>query len=273
MAEARAATEKFMAAVGHDDDGTLEYLTEADQWSVRVSVQWLLGKDPSGAGWYFTYGEGGSLVSAFGQMFEVNEADRYPVIPIEEAITRLNSGMYTMLPTGWSAWSSTGSATRDQSSSGKTEVELRKVVMSLMPYWTSAGRQMLLPAYTFTGAGGETVQVLAVRDEYISRPVPSTGDVVVEPGSPGTGGGSSGGGSTDGSPGADEPVGELRAEDASVLVGLAEDEAAKVAEGNGWTVRVAERDGEDLMVTSDWQPNRVNVAVRGGKVTGIVSVG
>jgi hypothetical protein len=132
---------------------------------------------------------------------------------------------------------------------------------------------MLLPAYTFTGAGGETVQVLAVRDEYISRPVPSTGDVVVEPGSPGTGGGSPGGGSTDGSPGADEPVGELRAKDASVLVGLAEDEAAKVAEGNGWTMRVAERDGEELMVTTDWQSNRVNVAVRSGRITEVLSVG
>jgi len=272
-AEARAATERFMAAVGHDDDGTLEYLTESDQWSVRVNVQWMMGKDPGGAGWYFAYGEGGSLVSAFGQMFVVREADRYPVVSIDEAIERLNTGMYSMLPMGWSAWSPTGSATRDQSSSGKTEVELRKVVMSLMPYWTSAGRQMLLPAYTFTGAGGETVQVLAVRDEYISRPVPSTGDVVVDPGLPGTGGGSSGGGSTDGSPSADVPVGELRAEDASVLVGLAEDEAAKVAEGNGWTVRVAERDGEKLMVTTDWQPNRVNVAVRSGRITEVLSVG
>jgi hypothetical protein len=58
-----------------------------------------------------------------------------------------------------------------------------------------------------------------------------------------------------------------------VLVGLAEDEAAKVAEGNGWTMRVAERDGEELMVTTDWQSNRVNVAVRSGRITEVLSVG
>jgi hypothetical protein len=181
--------------------------------------------------------------------------------------------MYAAMPYGWSSVA----ASRDIASPGAgwgssgtaTKVTLEKVRASLMPYWTASGRQMLLPAYTFTGTAGESVQVLAVRDEYISRPVPSTDDVAVEPGSPGSGSSGSGSGST----GAQEPAVVVRTEEAQQLVGLAEDEAAKVAAGNGWTMRVVERDGESLMVTTDWVDNRVNVAVDSGKVSAVSSIG
>ena len=56
------------------------------------------------------------------------------------------------------------------------------------------------------------------------------------------------------------------------LVGLTEDEATKVAESNGWIVRISSRDGEEFQLTMDYLANRVNLAIADGKVTG-VSVG
>ena len=274
--EARARVEAIMAELGHDSDGTLKYLVSSDEYSVSVSAEWILDDEATGVSWYFAFGEDGVMTSGGGQVFEASEADAYRVITIEQAVERLNSGMYAAMPYGWSSVA----ASRDLASPGAgwgssataTKVTLEKVRASLMPYWTASGRQMLLPAYTFTGTAGESVQVLAVRDEYISRPVPSTDDVAVAPGSPGSGSsGSSGAGS--GSPGADEPAVVVRTEEAQQLVGLAEDEAAKVAAGNGWMMRVVERDGESLMVTTDWVDNRVNVAVDSGKVSAVSSIG
>lgn len=269
-AEARARVEAIMAELGHDSDGTLKYLVSSDEWSVSVSVEWMLDGEATGVSWYFAFGEDGVMTSGGGQVFEASEADAYRVITIEQAVERLNSGVYAAMPYGWSSVAASrdiASLGTGQGSAGTTtKVTLEKVRTSLMPYWTASGRQMLLPAYTFTGTAGESIQVLAVRDEYISRPVPSTDDVAVEPGSPGSG-------SSGGSSGADVPVTSVRPEDAEKLVGLDEEEAAKVAEAAGWTMRVTERDGESLMVTTDWLDNRVNVAVRGGKVSAISSIG
>lgn len=271
--EARARVEAIMAKLGHDSDGTLKYLVGSDEWSVSVSVEWMLDGEATGAAWYFSFGENGVLTLASGQFFEASEADEYRVITIEQAVERLNAGMYAAMPYGWSSVA----ATRDIASPGTgqepagttAKVTLEKVRTSLMPYWTASGRQLLLPAYTFTGTAGESVQVLAVRDEYISRPVPSTDDVAVDPGPPGAGSSGSSGGST----GAQEPALVAKPEEAQQLVGLAEDEAAKVAAGNGWMMRVVERDGESLMVTTDWVDNRVNVVVDSGKVSAVSSIG
>jgi hypothetical protein len=51
------------------------------------------------------------------------------------------------------------------------------------------------------------------------------------------------------------------------FVGLTEQQAEAQAAANGWPFRVAERDGEQLMVTQDFNEERVNVAVQNGKVT------
>jgi len=58
-----------------------------------------------------------------------------------------------------------------------------------------------------------------------------------------------------------------------VLVGLTEDDATTAAEGHGWAFRVARRDGEDLPLTMDFRPDRVNVEVTDGEVTAVVSIG
>jgi hypothetical protein len=61
--------------------------------------------------------------------------------------------------------------------------------------------------------------------------------------------------------------------DESSVVGLSVDEATKVAEGSGWSVRVARQDGEDLALTMDFLPSRLNVAVEAGVITEVLSVG
>ena len=69
---------------------------------------------------------------------------------------------------------------------------------------------------------------------------------------------------------AEEPT-EETADD--LLVGLTEDEATEAAEACGWILRVVQRDGEELPVTMDLRPKRVNVEVTDGEVTAIVSTG
>lgn len=66
---------------------------------------------------------------------------------------------------------------------------------------------------------------------------------------------------------------EVTPEEAAVLVGLTEAEATAEAEARGWSLRVARLDGEDLALTEDYSPTRVNVAVEAGEVTEIVSIG
>jgi len=53
---------------------------------------------------------------------------------------------------------------------------------------------------------------------------------------------------------------------ANDLVGLTEQQAAVEAATRRWAFRVAERDGEHLLLTQDYAPDRVNVAVQGGTV-------
>lgn len=68
----------------------------------------------------------------------------------------------------------------------------------------------------------------------------------------------------------DEPTVETAT---PVLVGLTEDEAAEAADALGWEVRVIRRDGEDLAMTMDLRPNRVNVEVTDGEVTEVLQIG
>jgi hypothetical protein len=51
------------------------------------------------------------------------------------------------------------------------------------------------------------------------------------------------------------------------LVGLTEQQAGAQAAANGWPFRVAERDGEQFLLTQDYNDERVNVAVQNGVVT------
>jgi hypothetical protein len=58
--------------------------------------------------------------------------------------------------------------------------------------------------------------------------------------------------------------------DATALTGLGLPEAERRAERRGCSVRVVERDGESLVVTEDFRPDRVNLAVEDGEVVAII---
>ncbi len=65
------------------------------------------------------------------------------------------------------------------------------------------------------------------------------------------------------------------AEDAlqAEIIGLTPPAASDVLVNRGFSVRVVSEDGDSFMVTSDWRPERINVAVEKGVITGIVSRG
>jgi hypothetical protein len=44
-------------------------------------------------------------------------------------------------------------------------------------------------------------------------------------------------------------------------VGLNEDEAVKIIEGNGWTYRIGSRDGEQFMLTEDYSTSRLTLGI------------
>jgi hypothetical protein len=125
---------------------------------------------------------------------------------------------------------------------------------------------ILLPAYTFTNSDGDVGTVLAVEEKYFSfgDSEVSDGTVTPTPVDPGTSDGSPGAGSWS----AVDPTDPVQLS-AQKLIGLSEDEAQKVADGLGWTVRVAMRDGEAFMLTTDFQTNRVNLTVTKGSVTAV----
>lgn len=170
-------------------------------------------------------------------------------------------------------------------------VTLTGVQADLWWAWDADGAVWLLPAYRFVGDDGGWYVVPAVTDEFLIE----TQDAVdvprpLEPGVVEPGGGSSGSGEASGdsdgsqvSPGnpgsgGTPPTGFPPSQtvidptplQASIGSSLAD--FTKAAEAIGATVRVTERDGESLPVTMDFSPNRVNVAVKGDKVTAILGV-
>jgi hypothetical protein len=56
------------------------------------------------------------------------------------------------------------------------------------------------------------------------------------------------------------------------LVGTPEDELRSAADERGVQIRVITRDGKSFLVRADRRPNRVNVDVAGGRVTGVRGV-
>jgi hypothetical protein len=66
----------------------------------------------------------------------------------------------------------------------------------------------------------------------------------------------------------------LTKREARVLVGLKQRDARVLAINTyGWTWRVGARDGEQFVVTTDYLPCRVTVAIKKGRVTKVLGVG
>ena len=264
------------------DTGTLDITGNKDDWSTYVTAVFVLDGVATPMAWSFSFGTDGVLVNAGGPMFTVRKGDRYPVISLDEAVKRLNSR------TGpWSYVSS--SVTRGELIASPVDPE-EGITISLVSakiastaYWTGTGQLLMLPAYVFATRPAGSVEVLAVPDRFIVEPDVATGDTpggstgTSTAGSGGSSGGSTGTGAVEPAPAPGPPVAGTAStptlESAAKLVGLTESEAAKVAESAGWKMRVARLDGENLTLTLELIPNRVNVAVDKRIVTGIVSIG
>ena len=216
------------------------------------------------------------------------------MITVDTAIDRLNNGL------GWSYPVSYGGMTKDvaTSAAGKSgpealpssssvstgsaetvttvagTVTVTAAEESMVQWWTGKGTQMLLPAWKMSLSTGGDVLVVAVPDKYVTfRTADSdTGDSS-DPGASGEGSSGSSSGSSGSGGGATEPAPApdvaIAVADAEKLVGLSEDEALKVATGNGWKWRVITRDGKNFQVTMDWVGNRVNVEITKGTVTAV----
>ena len=162
-------------------------------------------------------------------------------------------------------------------------VTLTGAVASLEQVWAADQTVWLLPGYAFDSADQGRYSVIAVEDQYLAFtdpapvPMPEPMPPVSMPSAsiPGADGGVIEPSVV--SP--DDPSQPVSSDDVdlklatSTLVGLSEADAAEAATANGWTMRVVRIDGEDLVVTADFSPSRVNVAIESGTVTAVISAG
>ena len=302
-AEAETLFRGLLADWGYDADAvTLE--TYADDWGAYVTGYLSLGGFRSPASVSAGFGEDGALTWASGTLATAAPAGDYPLVSVDEAIARLNdrTGKWGWFG-GWMAYAKGGvamdtavSATADVAIEPAIDpaapvmppdtmpepeeiaVEFTSVSMELTTVWGEDGTIYVLPAYSFTAADGTTATMVAVGEEYLDLPDPAPVDSVPVDSGPGDTGVVSTDVVTSGTdvvPPTPETLPaevDMAAAEAS-LVGLTLEEATKVAEGAGWTVRVSTLDGEGQALTDDYLPLRVNVAVEAGVITGIDSIG
>jgi hypothetical protein len=255
------------------DTKTISFSGGRDEWSTYVNATYMLDGVATPMAWNFTFGDNGELTNAGGPVFTVTRGDEYPVITVKEAVERLNSSNAFGL---FSDSSSRLLSPQDPGGDGDdVTVRLTSVTLSITAYWSGSGAALMLPAYVFGTPVDGTVEVLAVPDRFIIVPdefvTPLPGPPVGT--APGSSGGGSGSGSVEPTPVPDMPASTVTVESARTLLGLSEAEATKVAEAAGWTLRVARRDGADLMLTQEYNGSRVNVALEKKVVTEIISIG
>ena len=244
------------------------------EWSTDV-VGTLMARDvSSNISLYVSFGSDAKITYASGPLVELKNAGSYPLIPPKDAVKRLSQLQYGLVgPTARSAIDmSVSSPATDSSTPVAVTVPITGVRLALMQTTLTNNSSILLPAYTFTNADGDVGTVLAIEEKYLSYgdsevtdggdPVPVPEPKPVDPGSPAV------------DPGQVENPTEPAAvpDETSVkkLIGLTEAEAQKVATELGWQVRVAMRDGEAFMLTTDYLTNRVNLTITKGSVTFVV---
>ena len=244
------------------------------EWSTDV-VGTLMARDvSSNISLYVSFGSDAKITYASGPLVELENAGSYPLVTPKDAVKRLSQLQYGLVgPTARSAIDmSVSSPATDSSTPVAVTVPITGVRLALMQTTLTNNSSILLPAYTFTNADGDVGTVLAIEEKYLSYgdsevtdggdPVPVPEPKPVDLGSPAV------------DPGQVENPTEPAAvpDETSVkkLIGLTEAEAQKVATELGWQVRVAMRDGEAFMLTTDYLTNRVNLTITKGSVTFVV---
>ena len=254
--------------------------TKSD-WSTDVVGTLMAREVSSNMSLSVSFGSDAKISYASGPLIELKDAGSYPLVAPKDAVKRLSQLQYGLMgPTARTAIDvAVSSPVTEGSIPVAITVPITGVRLALMQTTLTNNSSILLPAYTFTNADGDVGTVLAVEDKYLSygdSEVTDGADPVPTPGKPDSG--SSGVGSSGGSPGAvpgpavtpTNPVAVLDNASAKKLIGLTEAEAQKVAAELGWQVRIAMRDGEAFMLTTDFQTNRVNLTIVSGSVTAVV---
>jgi hypothetical protein len=290
QSEVETLTQELLAELDVDA-ADVQIWAYSDEWSAWSQVNLMLGDIASPIAWYFSFGEDAELMSASGMILDVKESDTYKLADATESVSRLGDyryyGGYGVAAArdasiGWSSVSSTDIAEvepvapiEDIDDSGddsvtvidevpstdapitpeKITVTVTSVKMSYAWMFEENGTQVLMPAFAYSSKDGEVGTVLALSDdlfdfEEITDTTIDGEDPMPEP-----------------EPGVEDPTSPISDEDAGALIGLTEDEAMKVADSQGWEFRVAARDGEQYMLTTDYVMNRVNVTIVEGAVT------
>ena len=250
----------------------LRFDVYADDWGVSVTAIEQVDGLEVPLSHNVTFGQDSRVSYANGVFVTLKKSAKYPLISSTDGVKRLQDSMLT---SGCAACRGAvdvmETTTNDVASPSNPSdvpdvvVKITGVKKSLLLIWTAKGVPVLLPAYTYSNSDGDVGQVIAVQDKYIKKqevespsdsvpaPAPGTDTVPVEQVPP-----------VSISP---TPIAEVSQEQAATLVGLTEDEATKVAQGNGWTIRVVSRDGEQFMLTTDYSFSRVNISVVASLVT------
>ncbi|NQW61016.1 hypothetical protein HQ459_09530 [bacterium] len=271
--ETKTIVQKMLVKMGVKvNDANLEL--NGDEYGVWATAWETFDGMRSPMAWNIGLGANGAVTYAQGNFLKFARGAKYPVVSTTEAVTRLGDPRYS----GWFGYGavSTKAATAQDTATISTEevvvqtIRLTKVSASLTPVIASDKTLWLLPSYEYATADGSTVSALALNDKFIEQtPTSTVPDNGVDVTTPGAGSGSSGS-STGGTPAVDGGVVEpaptpqtvLPTEkDAKALVGLGEDEAVKIIEGNGWTSRIGSRDGEQFMLTEDYSTSRLTLGI------------
>jgi predicted small lipoprotein YifL len=245
---------------------TADYVLSAlrTEWSTEVTGVVQVDNVLTNVAVNFSYGQDGNLMYASGPMMTVSRADMYPLVTVEKALERLSMpqyGFYGGAARIASDVAVSDSPTVDDQAIVPLTIPITAVRVTLMESNLSNGTHMLLPAFTFSNGDGDVGTVMAVTDEFVVFPTidsPQVDTGATEP-APGD--------ATEPSPG--DIVQELTQDSADSLIGLTEDEAKKVATERGWSIRVAMRDGEAFMLTTDYRQDRVNITVVNNLVTSV----
>ena len=311
-ATAEQSAKDLFASLGYDP-ADYEFETYADEWGANVTAWLMLDGVRAPVTLSVGFGAEGAITWASGSLATPEPVGDYPLVGTTAGIDRLGdeTGRWMWFGYGGPAMmardvavASTGGEAEpaatpdtavdpgampiappdetgpacdpaadcvvDMPPPEEITVTITGANMGLTQIWDADGTVWLLPMYVFTADDGGEWSVIAVDDSFIELPTP---DDVPMPEPMPVDTGVSGGGTGDGTGTVDTLPAELDPTLTQVLVGLSEDEAAKVADENGWGFRVVRADGVDFAVTADYSPTRVNVELTQGIVTAIVSIG
>ena len=270
----------------------------ADEWYASVSASMPIEGVDAEAGWLSVgFGGGGALEYASGTLSRPEPAGPYPLIDLATALERLRRYYIwpidavdvavepeVMIELGSQGPLSDTSMSDDPviPEGGYEEFDpdpITVTVVDVAPdlWWTMdvEGNVWLIPAYAFTGEDGGVYTVPAVTDEYLVEEIPVAVDPIIEP-------------TPEPAPEPVDPIIEpapapeesTPSEAVDMLMAILEEEGpmtedqfSGLADSLGLTVRVVRLDGEDLAITMDLSPTRVNVEVADGLVVAVINLG